>query len=61
MFSSYISRQADLGFSVQVKGLATQGAYASQEWVKKYKLQFSGDGHDWKAYPEVRLVELFKL
>ena len=42
--------QVDLGITVEVCGLATQGDVAGHKWVKAFKLFYSSDGTSWKAY-----------
>ncbi|KAL4230751.1 hypothetical protein ACF0H5_011126 [Mactra antiquata] len=45
--------QVDLGFMVQITGVATQGAFDSQDWVKTYQLSYSSTGNQWVSYYEL--------
>ena len=42
--------QVDLGFMVHVSGIATQGAFDSQDWVTSYRLSYSEDAKTWISY-----------
>ncbi|XP_078700024.1 uncharacterized protein LOC144926863 [Branchiostoma floridae x Branchiostoma belcheri] len=43
--------QVDLG-SATVSGVVTQGRRGANQYVKKYKLSFSGDGDSWTTYKD---------
>ena len=44
--------QVDFGSYTRVQRVATQGRYASDQWVTKYKLQYSDDGVAFQVYRE---------
>ncbi|PFX33163.1 Neuropilin-2 [Stylophora pistillata] len=44
--------QVDLGSYTRVTRVATQGMNANDEWVTKYKLQFSDDGKNFQYYKQ---------
>ena len=44
--------QVDLGSYTRVTRVATQGLNAKDEWVTKYKLQFSDDGKNFQNYKQ---------
>lgn len=45
--------QIDLGMQqTKVTGVATQGRNGVDEWVTKYKLQYSDDGQNFQSYRE---------
>lgn len=45
--------QVDLGSAfIKVTGVATQGRYNYNQWVTKYKLQYSNDGATFTYYKE---------
>ena len=44
--------QVDLGSYNTVTRVATQGRTGSNEWVTKYKLQYSDDGMNFQFYKE---------
>ncbi|XP_053398682.1 uncharacterized protein LOC128556876 isoform X2 [Mercenaria mercenaria] len=45
--------KADLGFAIQITGVATQGAFDSGDWVKTYRLSYSNDNVKWVYYYEL--------
>ena len=42
--------QVDLGKVTKVQGVATQGRYDGNQWVKSYTLQYSNNGKSFKNY-----------
>ncbi|KAL9964183.1 hypothetical protein ACROYT_G027778 [Oculina patagonica] len=42
--------QVDLGNNTKITGLATQGEYKYDQWVTKYKIQYSDDGMNFRYY-----------
>ena len=44
--------QVDLGKTVQVCGVATQGDRNGNEWVTDFKLSYSSDGNTWTTYTD---------
>ena len=42
--------KVDLGTHSRVTRVASQGRYASNQWVTKYKLQFGDDGNNFMDY-----------
>ena len=42
--------QVDLQQTTRVTGIATQGRYDFNQWVKSYKLQYSQDGNTFTFY-----------
>ena len=44
--------QVDLSSYTRVTRVATQGLNAKDEWVTKYKLQFSDDGKNFQNYKQ---------
>ena len=44
--------QIDLGALFRVTGVATQGRHNHDQWVTKYKLQYSDDGVTFTSYME---------
>ena len=44
--------QVDLGSYTRVTRVATQGMNANDEWVTKYKLQYSDDGKNFQYYKQ---------
>ena len=44
--------QVDLGSYTRVTRVATQGLNVNNEWVTKYKLQFSDDGKNLQNYKQ---------
>ena len=44
--------QVDLGEFIRVTGVASQGRNGANQWVTKYKLQYSSDGVTFKYYME---------
>ena len=42
--------QVDLGSHHRVKRVASQGRYAVNQWVTKYKIQYSDDGTNFMYY-----------
>ena len=44
--------QVDLGSYTKVSRVATQGMDGSDQWVTKYKIQYSNDGENIWAYKE---------
>ena len=44
--------QVDLGSYTRVTRVATQGLNAKDEWVTRYKLQFSDDGKNFQNYKQ---------
>ncbi|XP_020891874.2 EGF-like repeat and discoidin I-like domain-containing protein 3 [Exaiptasia diaphana] len=42
--------QVDLGKKTRVQGVATQGRYKDNQWVKSYTLQYSNNGKTFKKY-----------
>ena len=43
--------QIDFGQETVITGVATQGlGYPIENWVKKYSLNYSCDGVNWKTY-----------
>ena len=52
LYFSFSGDQVDLGYTVSVTGVATQGASDSQDWVRSYQLSYSDDGSSWLSYYE---------
>ena len=44
--------QVDLGSYTKVSRVATQGKNGFDQWVTKYKLQYSNDGENFRVYKE---------
>lgn len=44
--------QVDLGSSTKVSRVATQGKNGYDQWVTKYKIQYSNDGQNFRVYKE---------
>ena len=44
--------QVDLGQSVTISGLATQGDPSADNWVTQYSVSYSWDGAKWHDYKE---------
>ena len=44
--------QVDLRIKTSVTFVATQGKYSSNQWVTKYKLQYSNDGNSFQGYKQ---------
>ena len=44
---------------LQISGVITQGASDADQWVTKYKLEYSSDGSTWTYYPDVRKNDSF--
>ena len=42
--------QVDLGATIEICGVATQGDIEGYEWTKDFKLSFSSDGSGWTTY-----------
>ncbi|EDO48078.1 predicted protein [Nematostella vectensis] len=40
----------DLGRKATIKGIATQGRYEANQWVKSYRIKYSADGKRWHIY-----------
>ena len=44
--------QVDLGKTIQVCAVATQGDRNGNEWTTDFKLSYSSDGNTWKSYKD---------
>ena len=44
--------KVDLGYTIFVTAIATQGAEDSQDWVRTYHVTYSQDGRKWLSYFE---------
>ena len=44
--------QVDLGETVQLCGVATQGNRKGSDWTTNFKLSYSSDGSNWTTYKD---------
>merc|ERR1711871_455050 len=51
--------QLDIGSSVVLVGVQTQGRHDADEWVKQYAIATSTDGHTWVDYTQNGVLHLF--
>ena len=53
--------QVDFGSYTRVTGVATQGSYNDDQWVTKYRFQYSDDGMTFQTYkkPGDKLTKVF--
>ena len=42
--------QVDIGYNSRVTGVATQGMNGNNQWVSKYRIQYSSDGVTFEFY-----------
>lgn len=52
------SLQVDFEALTRVTGIATQGRYDAEQWVKTYRLTYSRDGSSYKYYTERRVIKV---
>ena len=45
----------DLGSTMNVTGIATQGRSHSREFVIEFRIQYGSNGRDWIDYKEARI------
>ena len=53
--------QADLGSSIHVTQLATQGRNAYDQWVTSYKVEYNNDGTSFHCYREDGTDKVYEL
>ena len=53
--------QVDLGKTVQVCAVATQGDINGNEWTTDFKLSYSSDGNSWKTYKDLNGREVVRF
>ena len=49
----------DLGSTMNVTGIATQGRSHSREFVIEFRIQYGANGRDWIDYKEARVIDTF--
>ena len=52
--------QVDLGTTILVCGVATQGDWTGDEWVTAFKLSYSSYGNVWTRYKDANNIELVR-
>ena len=52
--------QVDLGKTIEVCALSTQGDRNGNEWVTAFKLSYSTDGNSWTPYKDANSVEVVR-
>ena len=52
--------QVDLGTTIFVCGVATQGDWTANDWVTDFKLSYSSDGNDWTPYKDTHNTEVVR-
>ena len=52
--------QIDLGKTIKVCGLATQGVINGNHWVKAFKLSYSSNGTNWTTYQNANGTDLVR-
>ena len=53
--------RVDLGKSIEVCGVATQGDRNGNEWTTDFKLSYSADGNTWTTYKDGNGAEVVRL
>ena len=53
--------QVDLGKTVKICGVATQGDIANEGWVTDFKLSYSDDGGGWTIYLDADGSQMVRL
>ena len=53
--------QVDLGKTIQVCAVATQGDRNGNEWTTDFKLSYSSDGNSWTTYKDADGMEKSKI
>ena len=53
--------QVDLGKTIQMCAVATQGDINGNEWTEEYKLFTSSDGKTWKPYKDENGAEMVRF
>ena len=56
--SAIFSLQIDFEALTRATGIATQGRYDAEQWVKTYRLTYSRDGSTYKYYAERRVIKV---
>ena len=52
--------QVDLGETIEVCALATQGDRNGNEWTTAFKLSYSTDGNSWTPYKDANSAEVVR-
>ena len=52
--------QVDLGKTIEVCALATQGDVSGNEWTTAFKLSYSPDGTSWTPYKDANSAEVVR-
>ena len=52
--------QVDLGTTLQVCAVATQGDVDSDEWTRLFKLSYSSDEKNWTVYKDINGMEMVR-
>ena len=53
--------QIDLGNTIQVCAVATQGDINGNEWTTDFKLSYSSDGNIWTTYKDSNGTEMVRF
>ena len=56
--NSLLSSKVDFGPISKITGIATQGRYEANQWVKSYSLSYSRDGIKYIPIRKVRICEV---